>query len=157
MYVGIKRLLSAVEVTVAGYVILNGDSPVSTRIVEGVAQPVALTTIEQKLARKNKLKARELSIKLSDRVLDLEKIMNAEEKEITDLKKRVKKLERKRRSRTLGMNLFKIGTFRRRSLVKDDASKQGRNLKQRSIFEESYFQAMMDANYELAARLRVEE
>nr|GEZ27983.1 ribonuclease H-like domain-containing protein [Tanacetum cinerariifolium] len=40
-------------------VILNGDSPVPTRIVEGVAQPVSLTTVEQKLARKNELKARE--------------------------------------------------------------------------------------------------
>nr|GFC25902.1 hypothetical protein [Tanacetum cinerariifolium] len=39
-------------------VILNGDSPVLTRLVEGVAQPVAPTTIEQKLARKNELKAR---------------------------------------------------------------------------------------------------
>nr|GFA89839.1 ribonuclease H-like domain-containing protein [Tanacetum cinerariifolium] len=39
-------------------VILNGDSSVPTRIVEGVAQPVAPTTIEQKLARKNELKAR---------------------------------------------------------------------------------------------------
>nr|GEW33223.1 hypothetical protein [Tanacetum cinerariifolium] len=39
-------------------VILNGDSPVPTRIVKGVAQPVPPTTIEQKLARKNKLKAR---------------------------------------------------------------------------------------------------
>nr|GEW41016.1 ribonuclease H-like domain-containing protein [Tanacetum cinerariifolium] len=39
-------------------VILNGDSPVSTRLVKGVAQPVALTTVKQKLARKNKLKAR---------------------------------------------------------------------------------------------------
>nr|GFA74602.1 hypothetical protein [Tanacetum cinerariifolium] len=39
-------------------VILNGDSPVSTRLVEGVAQPVAPTTVEQKLARKNELKAR---------------------------------------------------------------------------------------------------
>nr|GEX74987.1 ribonuclease H-like domain-containing protein [Tanacetum cinerariifolium] len=38
-------------------VILNGDSPVPTRIVEGVVQPVALTTAEQKLARKNELKA----------------------------------------------------------------------------------------------------
>nr|GEX61611.1 hypothetical protein [Tanacetum cinerariifolium] len=38
-------------------VILNGDSPVPTRIVEGVAQPVAPTTIEHKLARKNELKA----------------------------------------------------------------------------------------------------
>nr|GEX67083.1 ribonuclease H-like domain-containing protein [Tanacetum cinerariifolium] len=39
-------------------VILNGDSPVPTRIVEGVLQPVAPITAEQKLARKNKLKAR---------------------------------------------------------------------------------------------------
>nr|GEY18448.1 hypothetical protein [Tanacetum cinerariifolium] len=39
-------------------VILNGDSPVPTRVVEGVAQPVAQPTVEQKLARKNELKAR---------------------------------------------------------------------------------------------------
>nr|GEX96026.1 hypothetical protein [Tanacetum cinerariifolium] len=39
-------------------VILNRDSPVPTRIVEGVLQPVAPTTAEQRLARKNKLKAR---------------------------------------------------------------------------------------------------
>nr|GEX53746.1 putative ribonuclease H-like domain-containing protein [Tanacetum cinerariifolium] len=39
-------------------VILNGDSPAPTRVVEGVLQPVAPTTAEQKLARKNKLKAR---------------------------------------------------------------------------------------------------
>nr|GFC71826.1 hypothetical protein [Tanacetum cinerariifolium] len=38
-------------------VILNGDSPVPTCIVKGVAQPVAPTTVEQKLARKNELKA----------------------------------------------------------------------------------------------------
>nr|GEV25933.1 ribonuclease H-like domain-containing protein [Tanacetum cinerariifolium] len=39
-------------------VIINGDSPVLTRIVEGVIQPVAPTTVEKKLARKNDLKAR---------------------------------------------------------------------------------------------------
>nr|GFC18018.1 hypothetical protein [Tanacetum cinerariifolium] len=39
-------------------VILNGDSHVPTRLVEGVAQPVAPTTVEQKLAMKNELKAR---------------------------------------------------------------------------------------------------
>nr|GEZ08040.1 hypothetical protein [Tanacetum cinerariifolium] len=39
-------------------VILNGDSPVLTCIIEGVVQPVALTSAEQKLARKNELKAR---------------------------------------------------------------------------------------------------
>nr|GEX92265.1 hypothetical protein [Tanacetum cinerariifolium] len=38
-------------------VILNEDSPVPTRLFEGVAQPVAPTTVEQKLARKNELKA----------------------------------------------------------------------------------------------------
>nr|GFA22185.1 ribonuclease H-like domain-containing protein [Tanacetum cinerariifolium] len=39
-------------------VILNGDSPVPTRLVEGVTQPVAPTVVEQKLVRKNELKAR---------------------------------------------------------------------------------------------------
>nr|GEV80479.1 hypothetical protein [Tanacetum cinerariifolium] len=39
-------------------VILNGDSLVPTRIVEGVVQPDAPTTGEQKLSRKNELKAR---------------------------------------------------------------------------------------------------
>nr|GEX99935.1 hypothetical protein [Tanacetum cinerariifolium] len=39
-------------------VILNGDSPIPTRVVEGVLQPVAPTTTEQKLTRKNELKAR---------------------------------------------------------------------------------------------------
>nr|GEU70160.1 hypothetical protein [Tanacetum cinerariifolium] len=39
-------------------VILNGDSPVPSRVIEGVVQPVALTTTEQRLARKNELKAR---------------------------------------------------------------------------------------------------
>nr|GFC92377.1 ribonuclease H-like domain-containing protein [Tanacetum cinerariifolium] len=38
-------------------VILNGDSPVPTRLVECVVQPVAPTSVEQKLARKNELKA----------------------------------------------------------------------------------------------------
>nr|GEX36140.1 hypothetical protein [Tanacetum cinerariifolium] len=44
-------------------VILNGDSPVPTHLVEGVAQPVAPTTVEQKLARKNKLKAQDVNLK----------------------------------------------------------------------------------------------
>nr|GEV43975.1 hypothetical protein [Tanacetum cinerariifolium] len=39
-------------------VILNGDSPAPTRVIEGVVQPVAPTTAEQKLVRKNELKAR---------------------------------------------------------------------------------------------------
>nr|GEV67153.1 hypothetical protein [Tanacetum cinerariifolium] len=39
-------------------VILNEDSPVPTRIVEGVSQPVAPITAEQRLAKNNELKAR---------------------------------------------------------------------------------------------------
>nr|GEY24601.1 ribonuclease H-like domain-containing protein [Tanacetum cinerariifolium] len=39
-------------------VILNGDSPIPTRVVKGVLQPVAPTTVEQMLAQKNELKAR---------------------------------------------------------------------------------------------------
>nr|GEW58664.1 uncharacterized mitochondrial protein AtMg00810-like [Tanacetum cinerariifolium] len=38
-------------------VILNGDSLSPTRVIEGVVQPIAPTTAEQRLARKNKLKA----------------------------------------------------------------------------------------------------
>nr|GEU60595.1 copia protein [Tanacetum cinerariifolium] len=34
-------------------VILNGDSPIPTRVVDGVVQPVAPTTAEQRLAKKN--------------------------------------------------------------------------------------------------------
>ncbi|GKB43055.1 hypothetical protein Tco_0887997 [Tanacetum coccineum] len=84
----------------------------------------------------------DLCTKLSDRVLDLETTKTAQEKEIASLKKRVKNLERKRKSKTLRMNLFKIGTSRRRSLGEEDASKQRRNLKQGKqslIFEESDF------------------
>nr|GFB25091.1 ribonuclease H-like domain-containing protein [Tanacetum cinerariifolium] len=39
-------------------VILNGDSPIPTRVIDGVVQPVAPTAAEQRLARKNELKAR---------------------------------------------------------------------------------------------------
>ncbi|GKG60949.1 hypothetical protein Tco_0616765, partial [Tanacetum coccineum] len=46
------------------------------------------------------------------------------------------RLENKQRERTPGMNLFKIGTSRRKSLYKEDVSKQGRNLKTRPMFEE---------------------
>ncbi|GJZ05439.1 hypothetical protein Tco_0538714 [Tanacetum coccineum] len=44
--------------------------------------------------------------KLSNRVLDLEKAMTAQAKEIAILKKRVKKLEKRKRSRTQGLKLL---------------------------------------------------
>nr|GFA82108.1 putative reverse transcriptase domain-containing protein [Tanacetum cinerariifolium] len=49
-------------------VILNGDSPIPTRVIDGVVQPVAPTTAEPRLARKNELKARgTLLMALSDK------------------------------------------------------------------------------------------
>nr|GEY83443.1 hypothetical protein [Tanacetum cinerariifolium] len=61
--------------------ILNGDSPVPTRIVKGVVQPVAPTTAEQKLARKNELKAHGLD-QIHDR---LQKLVSQLEIHGTDL------------------------------------------------------------------------
>ncbi|GKE58101.1 hypothetical protein Tco_1497286, partial [Tanacetum coccineum] len=87
------------------------------------------------------------------RVLDLETTKTTQAKEIASLKKRVKKLERKRKSKTPGMNLFKIGTSSRRSLGEKDAFKHGRNLKQgkqSSIFEGSDFDEEFDANMDEA-------
>ncbi|GJW04964.1 hypothetical protein Tco_1563820 [Tanacetum coccineum] len=89
------------------------------------------------------------------RVLDLKTTKTAQAKEIVSLKKKVKKLERKRKSKTLGMNLFKIGTSSRRSLGEEDAYKQGRNLKQgkhSSIFEGSDFDEEFDANMDEAIK-----
>ncbi|GJT19978.1 hypothetical protein Tco_0878684 [Tanacetum coccineum] len=74
-----------------------------------------------------------------EQVLNLEKAMTAQAKEIAILKKRVKKLEKRKRSRTQGLKLFKIGTSKRRSLDKEDASKHGRNLNARLISEEDDF------------------
>ncbi|GKD51387.1 hypothetical protein Tco_1280363, partial [Tanacetum coccineum] len=86
-------------------------------------------------------------------VLDLETTKTAQAKEIASLKKRVNKLERKRKSKTSGMNLFKIGTSKKRSLGEEEASKHGRNLKQGKhslIFEDSDFDEEFDANMDEA-------
>ncbi|GJZ28196.1 hypothetical protein Tco_0572843 [Tanacetum coccineum] len=69
-------------------------------------------------------------------VLDLEKAKDAQAKEIAGLKKRVQKLERKKKSRTTGLKrLRKVGESRRVESSEDkdslgaqeDASKQGRS------------------------------
>nr|GFB49125.1 hypothetical protein [Tanacetum cinerariifolium] len=61
-------------------VILNGDSPVPTRVIKGVVQPVAPTTAEQRLARKNELKARDLEEQSLDDLFNSLKIYEAEVK-----------------------------------------------------------------------------
>nr|GFA04715.1 hypothetical protein [Tanacetum cinerariifolium] len=81
-------------------VILHGDSPVPTRIVEGVAQPVAPITVEQKLARKNELKARgTLLMALPDKHQlkfnshkDAKTLMEAIEKRLDQIHDRLQKL-----------------------------------------------------------------
>nr|GEV20819.1 hypothetical protein [Tanacetum cinerariifolium] len=86
---------------------------------------------------KDRLKLKELTdlcTKLSDRVLNLETTKTAQTKEIANLKKRVKRLERKRKSRTYGLKRFcKVGLCARvesstdeESLGEEDSSKQGR-------------------------------
>ncbi|GJY65060.1 hypothetical protein Tco_0466520 [Tanacetum coccineum] len=78
----------------------------------------------------------ELCTSLSQRVLDLEKTKTSQAVEIIDLKKRVKQLERKRKSKTLGLKrLFKIGRSARVVSSEDeglgdqeDASKKGRKI-----------------------------
>ncbi|GJX49697.1 hypothetical protein Tco_0276542 [Tanacetum coccineum] len=63
-------------------------------------------------SREDRLKLKEfmeLCTKLSDRVFNLETTKTTQAKEIASLKKKVKELERKRKSKTLGMKrLFKI-------------------------------------------------
>nr|GEW78915.1 hypothetical protein [Tanacetum cinerariifolium] len=61
-------------------VILNGDSHAPTRVIDGVLQPVALTTAEQRLARKNELKARDLEEQSLDDLFNSLKIYEAEVK-----------------------------------------------------------------------------
>ncbi|GJX63456.1 hypothetical protein Tco_0296356 [Tanacetum coccineum] len=78
-----------------------------------------------------------LCTKLQAQVLDLEKAKDAQVKEIAALKKRVQRLERKKKSRTTGLRrLKKVGMSRRVQSSEDqeslgdheDASKQGRSI-----------------------------
>ncbi|GKD61504.1 hypothetical protein Tco_1299013 [Tanacetum coccineum] len=75
----------------------------------------------------------ELCTNLQTRVLDLEKTKTTQAEEIVSLKRRVKKLEQKKRSRTHGLKrLYKVGLTARVESSRDeeslgeDASKQGR-------------------------------
>ncbi|GJW52575.1 hypothetical protein Tco_0096660, partial [Tanacetum coccineum] len=77
---------------------------------------------------------------LSNKVLALEQSKTAQDLVIRNLKKKVRKLEKKLRERTPGMKLFKIGTSRRKSLDKENVSKQGRKSdKTKPMFDDSDF------------------
>ncbi|GKD00191.1 hypothetical protein Tco_1170465 [Tanacetum coccineum] len=86
----------------------------------------------------NKLMA--ICTNLSNRVLALEQSKTAQDLVINKLQMKVKRLEQALRARTPWMKLFKIGTSMRKSLDKENVSKQGRKLKKRpTVFEERDF------------------
>nr|GEU89657.1 hypothetical protein [Tanacetum cinerariifolium] len=115
----------------------SGDTYAQTRF-----ERLSKQSHEPPLSRVNTLRSGEdnmklmelmdLCTKLSNKVLDLENVKDAQALEIQKLKKRVKRLEKKRKSRTpqLKRRLFKV---RIKSSTKkclgdqEDASKQGRN------------------------------
>ncbi|GJU87546.1 hypothetical protein Tco_1295092, partial [Tanacetum coccineum] len=73
-------------------------------------------------------------------VLALETSKTVQDLVIRNLKKKVRKLEKKLRARTPGMKLFKIGTSKRKSLDEEYVSKQERKgNKTKPMFDDSDF------------------
>ncbi|GJU42810.1 hypothetical protein Tco_1195767 [Tanacetum coccineum] len=115
-----------------------GDTIAQTRF-----ENVSKHSNDPLLARGNTLRSGKDSLKLNElmelctnlqtRVLDLEKTKTTQAEEIVSLKRRVKKLEQKKRSRTHGLKrLYKVGLTARvessgdEESLGEDASKQGR-------------------------------
>ncbi|GKE71910.1 hypothetical protein Tco_1529982, partial [Tanacetum coccineum] len=110
-----------------------GDTPTQTRF-----ERLSKQSSDPPLSRVNTLGSGEDSMKLnelmeiytrlSERVLALENIKTAQDLEITHLKKRVKKLERKKKSRNpqLKRRLFKVRTESSADKRLEDAKTQGR-------------------------------
>ncbi|GJS42829.1 hypothetical protein Tco_0567872 [Tanacetum coccineum] len=115
-----------------------GDTIAQTR-----SENVSKLSNDPLLARGNALRSGEDSLKLKelmelctnlqDRVIDLEKTKTSQAREITSLKRRVKRLKKKGGSRTHGLKrLYKVGlskrveSFDEEGLGEENASKQGR-------------------------------
>ncbi|GJX42808.1 hypothetical protein Tco_0257798 [Tanacetum coccineum] len=115
-----------------------GDTIAQTRF-----ENVSKHSNDPLLARGNTLRSGEDSLKFNElmelctnlqtRVLDLEKTKTTQFEEIVSLKRRVKKLEQKKRSRTYGLKrLYKVSLTARvessedKESLGEDASKQGR-------------------------------
>ncbi|GJW88806.1 hypothetical protein Tco_0164146 [Tanacetum coccineum] len=103
-----------------------------------------------------------LCTKLQAHILDLEKAKDAQAKEIAALKKRVQKLERKKTSRTTGLQrLKKVGITRRVESCEDqeslgdheDASKQGRSIEDINADVEIPVEAKIDEKNEQSTKL----
>ncbi|GJR73982.1 putative ribonuclease H-like domain-containing protein [Tanacetum coccineum] len=115
------------------------DEAANEENVPTLSNDPPLLSVNTLRSGEDRLKLKELMdlcTKLSDRVLDLETTKTAQAKEIASLKKKVKKLERKRKSKTSGMKrLFKIGRSTQVVSSEDeglgdqeDAPKQGRKI-----------------------------
>nr|GEV64786.1 hypothetical protein [Tanacetum cinerariifolium] len=120
-------------------IINHGDAAAQTRSekVSKFSNDPPLSRVNTLGSRKDRLQLKEfikLCTKLSDRVLDLETTKTAQAKEIANLKKRVKRLERKKKSISHGLKrLYKVGLSARvessaeeESLGKEESSKQRR-------------------------------
>ncbi|GKB65461.1 hypothetical protein Tco_0921647, partial [Tanacetum coccineum] len=135
-----------------------GDGP---RRQETIRDTIAQTRFENVsklsndplLARGNTLQSGEDSLKLKElmelctnlqeRVLDLEKTKTTQQNEIASLKRRVKKLEQKKRSRTHRLKrLYKVGMSKRvessgdEDSLGEDASKQERRINAINVDED---------------------
>ncbi|GKD34124.1 hypothetical protein Tco_1249633 [Tanacetum coccineum] len=115
-----------------------GDTIAQTRFenVSKTSNDSLLTGVNTHRSDEDSLKLKELMelcTNLQNRVIDLEKTKTSQAQEITSLKRRVKKLERRNKSRTHGLKrIYRVGSSRRVESSKDedlgeeDASKQGR-------------------------------
>ncbi|GKE62298.1 hypothetical protein Tco_1512665, partial [Tanacetum coccineum] len=119
------------------------QEPIGDTIAQTRFENVSKTSNDSLLAGVNTPRSDEDSLKLKElmelctnlqnRVIDLEKTKTSQAQEITSLKRRVKRLEKKGGSRTHGLKrLYKVGLSRRlessedEGLGEEDASKQGR-------------------------------
>ncbi|GJU25213.1 putative ribonuclease H-like domain-containing protein [Tanacetum coccineum] len=128
-----------------------GDRPAQTRFerLSKQSNDPPLSRVNTLGSKEDRLKIMELieiCTKLSDRVLALENIKTAQDLEIINLKKRVKKLEQKKKARTSQLkrrlSKVRIEYSADKSLGdQEDASKQGRNIAELDQDEEiSFFQ-----------------
>nr|GFA64021.1 hypothetical protein [Tanacetum cinerariifolium] len=122
----ITHLFETMMVQAPEEVVKGLKVPIDTHHTPIVTQP---SSSQPQIKQKSRRSQRK-----ETKVLDLEKAKTTQAKEIGDLKKRVKKLERKKKSRTLGLKrLWKIGSTTRVESSEDkeslgdqeDASKQG--------------------------------
>ncbi|GJR57073.1 putative ribonuclease H-like domain-containing protein [Tanacetum coccineum] len=118
----------------------SGDKPMCQESMGGVIAQTRLLlgghTPGSNEGRPNINELMAICTKLSNMVLALEHSKTSQDLVIKKLQKKVKRLGKMLRARTTRMKLFKIGTSRRKSLDKENVSKQGRNLKTRPMFKE---------------------